>query len=110
MQRDNRREERHAVALILVLIIIGFVLLYSIHRDTTTGNISINPVIIMLGFFLAVVVYFTLTFPFHVLTFPTQKERIPLQIRFCVACGRNIPFDSIICPYCRYDYEKNIEK
>ena len=103
MQRGNKGEARHALALILILIIIGFILLYSIQRDPSTRGITINPVLIMWGIFLAIIVYFVLTFPF-------QKERIPLRIRFCVACGRNIPFDAVICPYCRYDYEKNIEK
>lgn len=103
MQRENGSEGRHALALILILIIIGFVLLFSIQRNPFTGGISINPTIIILGIFLAVIVYFVLTFPFH-------KVGMPANIRFCVACGRNIPFDAVICPYCRYDYEKNSEK
>ncbi len=103
MQRENQGYARRALALILILIIIGIVLLFSIQRDPSTGGITINPAFIMWGVFLAIIVYIALTFPFH-------KERIPLRMRFCVACGRNIPFDAVICPYCRHDYEKNIEK
>jgi hypothetical protein len=25
--------------------------------------------------------------------------------RFCPKCGREIPFDSIVCPYCQYDFK-----
>jgi hypothetical protein len=103
MHRRDGREAIHALALVLILILIGFVLLFSIQRDPRTGGITINPKLIMLGIFLAIFVYFFLTFPFH-------KKGTHLRIRFCVACGRNIPFDAVICPYCRHDYEKDIEK
>jgi hypothetical protein len=26
-------------------------------------------------------------------------------IRYCTKCGRTIPFDSIICPYCLYKFK-----
>ena len=25
--------------------------------------------------------------------------------RFCPRCGRNIPFDSVACPYCKHDFK-----
>lgn len=26
-------------------------------------------------------------------------------IRYCPKCGRQIPFDAIVCPYCQYDFK-----
>lgn len=43
-------------------------------------------------------------------TVKTLAESMPkpaisdFQIRLCVKCGRNIPFDAKLCPYCGHDY------
>ena len=29
--------------------------------------------------------------------------------RFCPKCGRKIPFDSKICPFCKHDFEKHLK-
>ena len=33
------------------------------------------------------------------------KKETPKK-RFCPNCGREIPFDSNICPYCKHDFER----
>ena len=33
----------------------------------------------------------------------------PKPIRYCPKCGRNIPQDAIICPYCGVDFKKQLE-
>ncbi len=99
MQRGSGGEARRALALVWILIAIGFILLFSFKQNPVSGGISINTLLIFYGILLAAIVYFILTFPFY-------KDKIFFRVRFCVACGRNIPFDSVICPYCRYDYEK----
>ena len=33
----------------------------------------------------------------------------PPKDRNCLNCGKAIQFESIICPYCKYDFEKNIK-
>ena len=27
------------------------------------------------------------------------------SIRYCPKCGREIPFDAVVCPYCQYDFK-----
>ena len=37
-----------------------------------------------------------------------DKRRKTLQkpkSRYCLKCGREIPFDSVVCPYCQYDFK-----
>ena len=40
-----------------------------------------------------------------------EKELAPIQslvsksIRYCPKCGREIPFDSTVCPYCQNDFK-----
>jgi hypothetical protein len=35
-----------------------------------------------------------------------QKEPVSGSRRNCVKCGREIPFDANLCPYCGYDYQE----
>ncbi len=99
----NKSEAKiKALALILILVIIGLSILFGIQRDPYTGNVSINPMILIWGMLIAILLYIALMLR-------GIRERFPIRIRFCVNCGRNIPFDAIICPYCRHDYE-NVPK
>ncbi|TFF89126.1 MAG: hypothetical protein EU548_07980 [Promethearchaeota archaeon] len=34
-----------------------------------------------------------------------ESKLSDLQIRLCVKCGRNIPFDARLCPYCGHKYD-----
>jgi len=53
------------------------------------------PNIIFFGILVAAIIYFATRFtrggPF-------------LRQRFCTACGRGIPFDALICPYCGFRF------
>jgi len=50
------------------------------------------------------------------LTQPSQKEEKEKRDRYCPKCGRTIPFDANICPYCgnKFDdystYEDRVEE
>jgi len=38
-----------------------------------------------------------------------EKNIIPIQSprdRTCLKCGKTIPFDASICPYCKYDFKQ----
>ena len=37
---------------------------------------------------------------------PAQGLEQKPSARYCVMCGREIPLDAVVCPYCRHDYEK----
>ncbi len=34
----------------------------------------------------------------------TSSEK-PQHDRYCPKCGRSIPFDAVICPYCKKEFE-----
>lgn len=102
MEFEKHIAERQALAVFLVLLIVGISLLLSIQRSPDTGAISINAMSIFWGILIAIFVYFILTF--------IGREHLFLRSRFCVSCGRSIPFDAVICPYCRHDYEKNHDR
>lgn len=101
MNHEKHFEEKRALAIFLGLLIIGISLLLSIQRDPKTGAISINAMDLILGILFAALIYLALTFTGY-------RGKFLIRIRFCVNCGRSIPFDAVICPYCRYDYEKKI--
>ncbi|UCG70899.1 MAG: zinc ribbon domain-containing protein [Thermoplasmata archaeon] len=92
-------EERRALAIFLGLLIIGFSMVLSVQREPATGNISINIMIVILGILTSILLYIALTFTGY-------RGRSLIRMRFCVGCGRSIPFEAVICPYCRHDYEK----
>jgi len=102
MEYEKHYAERQALAIFLGLLIMGISLLLSVQRSPETGAISINSGVVFLGLLLGVLVYVALTFKW--------RGNLFLRMRFCVSCGRSIPFDAVICPYCRYDYEKNFDR
>jgi predicted amidophosphoribosyltransferase len=34
-----------------------------------------------------------------------QKTLAEEQNKNCSNCGREIPFDAVVCPYCKYDFK-----
>lgn len=102
MEYERNTEGKSALAIFLGLVIIGLSFILSVDRNPQTGQISINAMVIVLGLLVGVLVYLALTF--------RGRENLFLRMRFCVSCGRSIPFDAVICPYCRYDYEKNFNR
>ena len=103
MHYEKYVEEKRALAIFLGLLIIGFSFMLSIQRNPETSQISIDVMPLLLGVFLAILIYLALTFTGF-------RGKFPLKLRFCVNCGRNIPFDAIVCPYCRYLYENNYDR
>ncbi|UCE36085.1 MAG: hypothetical protein JSW00_11055 [Thermoplasmata archaeon] len=99
MSEHKTVQIKHALALFLVLLIIGLSLLLGFNHDPDTGAVTINPTFIIYGILGAILIYIALTFKGF-------RVNFPVRMRFCVSCGRNIPFDAVICPYCRHDYEK----
>jgi uncharacterized membrane protein len=96
MSDKKKEEQRQIWASLLSFFIIGISLLLSLKRDES-GNISIDAMVLVLGVFIAILIYIAWTY----------KGKSFIKMRFCVNCGRNIPFDAIICPYCMHDYGKS---
>lgn len=49
----------------------------------------------------------SLSFTHKIANEMNEKSMAKIQdkkIRMCVKCGRNIPFDANLCPYCGHDY------
>ncbi|MBD3155631.1 MAG: hypothetical protein GF368_03165 [Candidatus Aenigmarchaeota archaeon] len=38
-------------------------------------------------------------------TYNPLKEKVDNKDRYCPRCGRSIPFDAVVCPYCKYDFD-----
>lgn len=97
-ENKNILKQKETLAFIMSFLIISLSVILSFER-TETGAITINAMVLIWGFFIAIAVYFALTFRRYWGIF------LP-RTRFCVSCGRGIPFDAVICPYCRHDYEE----
>ncbi len=103
MHYEKYVEEKRALAIFLGLIIIGLSFMLTIQRSPETGQISINLMPLILGVLLAALIYIALTFTGF-------SRKFLIRLRFCVNCGRSIPFDAVICPYCKHDFEKSFGK
>jgi uncharacterized membrane protein YvbJ len=98
----KRKEElRQNMAVMMGFLIFIMAFLLSLQRNPDTGDLTFNITILFLGTVLAVIV-------FGLIVFSGKQDKF-FRLRFCVSCGRSIPFDAVICPYCRYDYEKNLK-
>ena len=40
------------------------------------------------------------------ITYNPLKKKNDESKRFCPKCGREIPFDANVCPYCKHDFEE----
>lgn len=97
MNNKKSGEQRHVWAYLFSFIIIGTSLILSIMHNPETGAISINISLLFLGVLVAIFVYIALTY----------RGKFFLRMRYCVNCGRSIPFDANVCPYCGHDYPEN---
>lgn len=97
---NNKKEGiRQAIAALLAVLIIFVTILFSFERDPETGGVTLDLIILFLGMILGIMVFMGIVFG--------GNQNKFFRLRFCVSCGRSIPFDAVICPFCRYDYEKD---
>lgn len=59
----RRREQKASMTMFLAFMIVGIALLLSIQRDPDTGGITINPMVLILGIFAAVLLFMVLNYP-----------------------------------------------
>ena len=70
----------------LVFFIVGLSVILSF--DWSTGSFSPNaPFTIAIAVLIAVALYVLISY-------------VARNIRRCVACGRSVPMDAVVCPYC----------
>ncbi len=59
----RRKEQKASMTMLLAFMIVGIALLLSIERDEETGKISINAMVLILGIFVAVLIFMVLNYP-----------------------------------------------
>ncbi|UCE36057.1 MAG: ATP-dependent protease LonB [Thermoplasmata archaeon] len=59
----RRKEQKASMTMFLAFMIVGVALLLSINRDPDTGGITINPMVLILGIFAAVLLFMVLNYP-----------------------------------------------
>ena len=99
VENKNIEDYKEKIGFIFIIIIVSISLLFSLDRNPNTGAITIDAMVLIWGFFIAIAMYIVLSYRKYSGTFFPKT-------RFCVNCGRSIPFEAVICPYCRHDYEK----
>ncbi len=82
-----------------IILILSFLL--SLERNPTTGGITINPFILILGVLVAAFLFIALI-PKRPTGIPKRPYGIPT--RPCINCGNPIPLDGIFCPYCGFNH------
>jgi hypothetical protein len=97
---DSKNVEvyRETIALIISLAVVGISLFLALGKNPETHALTLDGITLIMGIFIAVSIHI-------VMTFRVYKGAFLPRERFCISCGRKIPFDSVICPFCRHDYE-----
>jgi len=81
--------QRASMLLIMVLMIIAITVILAI--DFSTSPPTLNPMILLMGLALALIVY---------VTFRQRTQYL------CGACRKRIPYDAAVCPYCGHRFLK----
>jgi uncharacterized membrane protein YedE/YeeE len=88
------RKQKRSMIQTVVFFIIGLSVILSYQWWTTPPSFRTDaPNIILFGILIAAIIYIA------AMVSSGQLGRI-FQLRFCLACGRQIPFDAALCPYC----------
>ncbi len=95
-KRDDHVKESLIITGLLLMVISIFltVVTFGISVICTGPLFFIGIIVMIVGFVFPVEVKSTVVQP-------SVSSR-----RFCTACGREIPFDARICPYCGKNFEK----
>ncbi len=93
-----RKRQRTLMAFLISFVLIIMSILLSFGRDGETGVVTIDPITIILGIFVASLIFLALI--------PKNRDIIPTIP--CHMCKMPIPIDGIYCPYCGYENRKII--
>ena len=87
--------QRNFVPMIVVLLIgLGFILSYSWGAPAPEFRVDA----------LYIIVFFVSSATVLAIASFLWRHRLLLRFRFCTACGRQIPFDARLCPYCGHEF------
>ena len=92
------------------LVIGSFLTYVGVFIFLFLGNPSLALLLALKLFGLLLIVIGVILLIYGIIVWRKQKKTIqPILERNCLNCGKAIPFDAIICPYCKFDFEKNIK-
>jgi len=97
------------IAVVMILIGIGGTIqaenaLFANHLNSNTYQQQVNTYATVGGFgIIFLIIGIPLTLIGLVLKSKEQKQIS--STRRCPKCGREIPFDAVVCPYCQYDFK-----
>ena len=87
--------QRNFVPMIVVLLIgLGFILSYNWGAPAPEFRVDA----------LNIIVFFVSSATVLAIANFLWRHRSLLRFRFCTACGRQIPFDARLCPYCGHEF------
>jgi len=89
------RERKASVVMTIVFFIIGLSVILSYNWGSPTPEFRTDaPNIILFGIVVAAIIYIAARY--------SGQGRF--RSRHCTACGRGIPFDALLCPYCGFRF------
>jgi hypothetical protein len=106
-QQMIRLNKQRSMAVVISFTIVLIAIILSLERNPDTGAIRMNSMIIIIGILAAVFIFLALN-PKTPPAIP--KTPIVIPTRPCLRCGRPVPMDGIICPYCGFDFRKKMDQ
>jgi len=96
--QTGTKMNKDSIVVGIIFFAMGFLIIFFIPELFFLGIIAdvIGTVLVLVGIFSKKPVYTRIPVS-------TNKENKNEQ-RYCVKCGRSIPFDANLCPYCGHDY------
>lgn len=85
----EKAEHKASVMMAIIFFMIGLSAILSYNWSETEARPLFDPTTILVGVVIAAIIFVA----------SRVRER-GLRLRFCPACGRQIPFDAHPCPYC----------
>ncbi len=86
----------------LLLAIISYLIWYSVEGRYGSLPHEFNPLTTISGWtaIIGIVIFIV-----GIALFVKVLMKEPSRDRYCPSCGREIPFDAKVCPYCKKDFE-----
>lgn len=85
----KREEQKASTMMTIIIFIIGLSVILSYNWSNLPNRNLFDSTTIFFGILVAAIIFIA-----------ARASRRDFGLRFCPACGRQIPFDAQLCPYC----------